>query len=101
MVNILTGEAIVAGTTVLGISGSTVTMSGQAEDTVTGTTVSFTNPVATQPGQINWSNTIYLKIVGSNLDYQIEANPTGSTVVLADGEVAYIQLTRDVPSLQI
>ncbi len=90
------GEAFYPGTTVLGISGSTVTMSGEAQDTVTGTTVSFTNPVATQPGQMNWSNTLYLKIIGSNLEYQIEANPTGSTVVLADGQVAYIQLTRDV-----
>ena len=91
------GAAIVPGTTVLGVSGSVVTMSGQAQDTVTGTTVSFTNPVATQPGQINWSNTLYIKVIGSNLAYQIEANATGSTVVLADGEVAYIQLTRDVP----
>lgn len=90
------GEAFYAGTTVLGISGSTVTMSGEATDTVTGTTVSFTNPVATQPGQMNWSNTIHIKVIGSNLEYQIEANPTGSTVVLADGQVAYIQLTRDV-----
>ncbi len=89
------GEAFYAGTTVLGISGSTVTMSGEATDTTTGTTVSFTNPVATQPGQMNWSNTLYLKIVGSNLEYEIEANPTGSSVVLADGQVAYIQLTRD------
>lgn len=93
----INGEAVVTGTTVLGVSGSTVTMSGQAEDDGTATTVSFTNPVATQPGQMNWSNTLHLKIVGSNLDYQIEANPTGSTVVLADDQVAYIQLTRDVP----
>lgn len=93
----INGSAVVTGTTVLGISGTTVTMSGQAEDNGTGTTVSFTNPVATQPGQMNWSNTLNLKIVGSNLDYQIETNPTGSTVVLTDNEVAYIQLTRDVP----
>jgi hypothetical protein len=90
------GEAFYAGTTVLGVSGSTVTMSGEATDTTTGTTVSFTNPVATQPGQMNWSNILYLKIIGSNLEYQIAANPTGSTVVLADGQVAYIQLTRDI-----
>jgi hypothetical protein len=91
------GEAFYPGTIVLGISGSTVTMSGEAQDTTTGSTVSFTNPVATQPGQINWSNTLYLKIMGSSLEYQIQSNPTGSTVVLADGQVAYIQLTRDVP----
>jgi hypothetical protein len=90
------GEAFYPGTLVLGISGSTVTMNGEATDTVTGTTVSFTNPVATQPGQINWSNTIYIKVIGSNLEYEIQANPTGSSVVLADGQVAYIQLTRDV-----
>jgi hypothetical protein len=89
------GEAFVPGTTVLGISGTTVTMSGQAQDTATATDVSFTNPVATQPGQINWSNTLYLKIVGSNLEYEIQRNPTGSSVTLTDGEVAYITLTRD------
>jgi hypothetical protein len=91
------GPAFYAGTTVLGVSGSTVTMSGEATDTTTGSAVSFTNPVATQPGQMNWSNTLYLKVIGSNLEYQIEANPTGSTVVLANNQVAYIQLTRDVP----
>lgn len=91
------GEAFYPGTLVLGVSGSVVTMNGEAQDTTTGSTVSFTNPVATQPGQLNWSNTMYLKIMGSNLDYQIQTNPTGSTVVLTDGEVAYIQLTRDVP----
>ena len=92
----INGEAFYPGTTVLSVVGSTVTMSGEATDTVTGTTVSFTNPVATQPGQINWSNTLYLKIVGSNLDYTIQANPTGNTVTLTDGQVAYITLTRDV-----
>ena len=91
------GEAFYAGTTVLSVSGSTVTMSGESTDTVVGTTVSFTNPVATQPGQMNWSNTIYVKVIGSNLEYEIQANPTGSSVTLADGQVAYIQLTRDVP----
>jgi hypothetical protein len=91
------GEAIVPGTTVLGVSGSVVTMSGVAQDTSVGSTVSFTSPVATQPGQVNWSNTLYLKVIGSNLFYQIATNPTGSTVLLSDGEVAYIQLTRDVP----
>lgn len=89
------GEAFYPGTLVLGVSGSVVTMNGAATDTVVGTTVSFTNPVATQPGQINWSNTLYLKIVGSNLEYKIQANPTGSTVVLSDGQCAYIQLSRD------
>lgn len=89
------GEAFYPGTTVTNVSGSVVTMSGQATDTTTASIVSFTNPVATQAGQINWSNTLYLKIVGSNLDYQIHANPTGSTVVLTDNQVAYIQLTRD------
>lgn len=91
----ISGEAFAAGTTVLSFSGTTVTASIPASDTVTGTNVYFTNPVATQPGQINWSNTLNLKIIGSNLDYQIAANPTGSTVTLTDGQVAYLQLTRD------
>jgi len=91
----ITGEAFPGGTTVLSVGGSIVTMSAQASDTVTGETVSFTNPVATQPGQVNWSNVLNFKVISSSLDYQIAANPSGNTVTLADGQVAYISLSRD------
>lgn len=49
----------------------------------------------TVPGQINWSNTVYLKVIGSELAYAITANPTGNTLLLADDQAAYITLTRD------
>jgi hypothetical protein len=51
---------------------------------------------ATTPGLINWTSPINITIVGSNLNYQITTNPTGTTVTLSDGEVAYLELNRDV-----
>lgn len=51
---------------------------------------------ATTAGLINWSSPINITIVGSNLNYQVVTNPTGTTVTLSDGEVAYLELNRDV-----
>ncbi len=105
---IVAGQLIIAsglpsGTTVLSIIGSTVTMSAESLTTITGVSVSFYSPaVVTSPGQINWASTpagdgqIYFKLIGSRLSYQIAENPTGSSVLLADNQVAYINLTRNV-----
>lgn len=51
---------------------------------------------ATTAGLVNWSSTLNLTIVGSNLNYQVQTNPTGTTVTLSDGQVAYLTLSRDV-----
>lgn len=51
---------------------------------------------ATTAGLINWTSPMNLTIVGSNLNYQIQTNPTGTTVTLSDGQVAYLELSRDV-----
>lgn len=51
---------------------------------------------ATTAGLINWTSTINLTIVGSSLNYQISANPSGTSVTLSDGQVAYLELNRDV-----
>lgn len=48
-------------------------------------------------GLINWDEDIVLKVVGSRLEYRFLANPEPSTdVTLAENEVAYITLVRDV-----
>jgi len=106
--NFTVQNTIVTGATLLAIgtgaplsSGTLALSSGTGDSTIafspvsSSTTVSFINPVATQPGQINWSNVLNFKVIGSNIDYQIAANPTGSSVTLSDGQVAYITLTRD------
>lgn len=49
------------------------------------------------PGQINWNEDIYLTTIGSRLSYRLNANPTpGTDITLADGQVAYLELVRDV-----
>jgi hypothetical protein len=51
---------------------------------------------ATTAGLINWSSPMNLTIIGSNLNYQITTNPTGTTITLSDGQVAYLNLQRDL-----
>ena len=48
------------------------------------------------PGLINWSEDIYLTLIGSRLRYKMSANATSNEVILADNQVAYINLVRDV-----
>ena len=95
------GFGIAPLSTIASIAGSgpyTITMSENATATATGSTVSFYSPsVVTSPGQINWSEPINLRVIGSSLDYVIAANPTSADVILANDQVAYITLTRDVP----
>jgi hypothetical protein len=48
-------------------------------------------------GLITWDEDIYLKIIGSRIEYKFAANPSPSTdITLADNEVAYVTLVRDV-----
>jgi hypothetical protein len=100
---LIIGSGLPSNTTVLSISGSTVTMSANAVTTLTGVSVAFYAPEqVTVPGQINWASNppgdgfIYFKLIGSRLSYQIVENPTGASVTLADNEVAYLNLTRNV-----
>lgn len=51
---------------------------------------------ATNPGQINWTRDLNLVVVGSRLKYVVEANPSSTDITLADNEVAYLALKRDV-----
>jgi hypothetical protein len=91
------GTGIQAGTTIINISGSTITMSQPATLNGTGITVTFYSPsVITAPGQINWDQNIYIRVIGSALTYTLAANPSSADITLADDEVAYITLVRDV-----
>lgn len=47
-------------------------------------------------GKINWDNDIFLNFIGGRLRYKISANQSGSDVALADNQVAYIKLVRNV-----
>ena len=84
------------GTTILGIAGSTITMSQNAITNAVGTTITFYSPsVITSPGQINWNDPIYIRVIGSSLTYVIAANPSSADITLADDEVAYITFIRE------
>lgn len=90
------GTGIPYNTTIESIAGPVVTMSKLATLTNPSVTVNFFSPaVVTAPGQINWSDPFYLKVIGSGLSYAIAANPSSTDITLADDDVAYIILTRD------
>lgn len=92
------GIGIPTGTTITNITGSTITMSNNATITGTGITVTFYSPsVITSPGQINWNDPIFIRVIGSSLTYQLAANPSSTNISLADDEVAYVTLIRDQP----
>jgi len=91
------GSNIPSQTTVLAISGSTVTLSQQAIATATGVSVQFfDSSVITQPGQINWDQDIDIKVIGSELQYTLAANPSSADITLSDDQAAYITLIRNV-----
>lgn len=93
----IVGAGIPAGTVIISIAGPVVTMSENATLNGTGVAVSFFNPsVITAPGQINWDDPINITVIGSSLSYVLQENDTSTDITLADDEVAYIKLIRDV-----
>lgn len=50
----------------------------------------------TTSGKINWSTDMFLKYIGSRLEYKIASNAASANLTLADNEVAYINITRGV-----
>jgi hypothetical protein len=50
----------------------------------------------TFPGQMNWNSDIYLNFIGGRLRYAITANELSADITLANNEVAYLELVRDV-----
>ena len=91
------GTGISTGTTIISISGSTITLSQVASFNGTGIAVTFYSPsVITTPGQINWNDPISIRVIGSSLTYTIAANPSSSDITLANDQVAYITLVRNV-----
>lgn len=47
-------------------------------------------------GQINWDRDFFFKLIGSRLQYRVLANISSAHISLSDGEVAYLDLERDV-----
>jgi len=91
------GTGIPTGTTVTAIAGPVVTMSQNATLNATGVSVSFYSPsVITAPGQINWDSPINMAVIGSSLSYILQDNDTTTDITLADDEVAYLELVRDI-----
>lgn len=94
---VIIGNGIPQGTLVEDISGATVTMSKNATLSSIGVTVSFWEPdEITAPGQVNWSDDIFLRVIGANLSYKFLANPSSTDITLADNEVAYVNFVRNV-----
>ena len=95
------GTGIPGGTTILNIAGSgpyTITMSKEATLNGSGIGFTFYNPsVITAPGQINWDQPIFIRVIGSSLTYELAANPSSTDITLANDEVAYITLGNDQP----
>lgn len=95
--DVIMGNGIPMGTIILDITGSTVTMSQEATLTLSGIGVSFYDPsVITAPGQINWDEPINIRVIGSALDYVLNANPTSTDITLLDDHAAYVTLIRGI-----
>lgn len=47
-------------------------------------------------GRINWSDDIFLRVIGSRLAYKLVANPSSTDITLGDDQAAYITLVRGV-----
>jgi hypothetical protein len=47
-------------------------------------------------GKVTWSQDIFVRVVGSRLNYKILANPSSSNIVLTDDQVAYMNFVRGV-----
>lgn len=56
----------------------------------------------TNPGQLNWSEDLFISLVGSKLRFKILANPASSDITIPNNHSAYINLVRDqniIPNL--
>ena len=76
-----------------GSAGSLASLREDLGNTVTTGKGTITHSALTA-GLINWSDDIFLKVIGSNLAYKFLANPSSAYITLADNQVAYINLTR-------
>ena len=82
-------------TTILNISGTTITMSAESPVTNASISVTFYAPASvTAPGQINWNAPIFIDVIGSSLSYELLANTSSNYITLANDQVAYITLVR-------
>jgi hypothetical protein len=83
------------------VGGSAVNLRTDLGNTVFTGHGSITHHTVTA-GRINWSQDIVMRVIGSRLSYTLLANPTSTDIVLADNQVAYINIVRGqdiVPNL--
>ncbi len=78
-----------------GAAGSIDSLRTDLGNTVTTGKGSITHS-ETVAGRINWDEDIFMKVIGSRLEYKIEANPSSADISLGDNQVAYFVLTRGV-----
>jgi hypothetical protein len=83
-------------------SGGSVTLLRQdLGNTITTSRAIITHSAITA-GKLNWDQDLKNKVLGSRLGYTISAYSSGNNLILADSEVAYLELGRDlsiVPNL--
>lgn len=51
---------------------------------------------STVDGLMNWSEDIFIRLVGSRLSFRFNANPLSTDLTLADDQVAYVNLIRGI-----
>lgn len=102
---VMTSFLEIKGTTYWYSTGTAGSLASLREDGIN-TVVSGNSVIShsqTVAGRLNWASSptsgtgqLYLRVIGSQLSYQIAENPSGSSVTLANNEVAYINLNRDI-----
>lgn len=79
----------------LGTAGSIASLREDLANTVTTGKGSVSHSPDTA-GLINWDEDIYIKVIGSRLNYKISSNAATTDITLLDDQVAYINLIRGV-----
>jgi hypothetical protein len=77
-------------------AGSLFKLKQDTANTVLSGRGTLTHSLST-PGLLNWSDNIFINFVSSRVSYQLNANPSSTDISLADGQVAYVTLQRDLP----
>lgn len=52
--------------------------------------------LTSKPGQINWSDELYLSFIGGRLRYAVLQNEASDDILLSNNQVAYLELVRGV-----
>lgn len=78
-----------------GTSGSISSLQEDLGNTIT-TGKGIISHSADVAGLINWDEDIFLKVIGARYNYKFSANASSTDIQLADNEVAYVTLIRNI-----